>query len=224
MLENIRQEKLLVALNIVISLLYVFLFSCVVLYADDYYYASFCKNGIRSFINMNIDHYQEFNGRVLVHILAQLVLWSKPIVFPVLNLMMLSGIFLISAKTLEFNFAKTLYFLIIAKVFAICIPVSVMVESILWVSGSFNYLFPTLMIIISLTILIDADTVKIKISSYIILFISGATTEQCGLTLFCISVFLLIAYRKNIHAKKQLIISSVTILLGVITIFCRLPL
>ena len=88
-MKKIKNIWHLVLINGIFDLVFILLFSWVVMYADDYYYASFFKNGISSFISMNIDHYQTFNGRVLVHILAEIVLACKPVLFPLANIAMI---------------------------------------------------------------------------------------------------------------------------------------
>ena len=52
---------------------------------DDFFYASFSRNGIWRYIGANIHHYTDINGRCIVHLLASLFLWLPHIVWKILN-------------------------------------------------------------------------------------------------------------------------------------------
>ena len=146
---------LIIAIGMLFILAIVF---SIELYSDDFFYITFLNNGISSFIETNINHYQTVNGRVLVHIIDEIVLklgkWFYMIILPI----MLLYIFYSSAKTLlkEASLSsKENILLSIAFSLSIFmyIDVYVLKETAFWITGAFNYIFPLAMSISALLII-----------------------------------------------------------------------
>ena len=71
--EKAGMKALLLMNGILLALLAYF--SLVTVYSsDDYWYSTFWDNGWKHYLELLHFHYESFNGRTLVHILAQLVL------------------------------------------------------------------------------------------------------------------------------------------------------
>jgi hypothetical protein len=138
----------LFALCAALFLLFFKLFSFAVMQSDDYYYASFFKGGLLNFFHLTADHFQNFNGRALVHIFAQFTLSFPMIVFAVFSSVILLFVCLSACEFFHiFRLGKKDTFLFIALFYALLmlLPLGQIKEALMWVSASFNYLFPALL-------------------------------------------------------------------------------
>lgn len=120
-------------------------------FGDDYYYAAFLKNGLKYFISENIVHYRHTNGRVIVHILDELLIgWSFNL-WRIANIIAVGLLLVAAAKIASRSYRidiasrKDDYRVALAAscaMFAIT-DVAVLRQSVYWATGSLNYLFPT---------------------------------------------------------------------------------
>lgn len=128
----------------------VFLMSLFVTNAgDDFFYAAFTKNGFSHFIAAHADHYLHTNGRCIVHILASVFLWLPHIFWCLANALMWVAIAmnLYRLFNIYIKDASKLRFLM----FVLCgafltIHIEMAKESTLWLTGSFNYTYPLMML------------------------------------------------------------------------------
>ena len=159
-----------------------FLCLCVDLNADDFYYACFLQDGFDSFVKQNIIHYRTFNGRVLVHLLVQIVLYlGRPAyVFSCVGMLILYPLLGRWAAGLDRDTRLTapLVFLLLF----LLIDVRVLKESVFWISACFNYLFSALMVVCAAAL--GRFALRARLPWFLLLcpaaFLCGATTEQCG--------------------------------------------
>ncbi len=195
------------------------LFSFVDLYADDYYYGQFFDDGVRSFFRMNVEHYKTFNGRVFVHILAEIVLLYKPVLYPCAALFLTVMLFFLSAKAVHLDTIQLLRMIALGATFMLTVNVSILRESLLWVSASFNYLYPTFMVVLSIFLFIKAEDKRIV--RYIVFFLTGATTEQGGITFLAVvmAVFVWGIVRKDKKLRLRAVLAFVFAFVGVVTVF-----
>ncbi len=194
------------------------LFSFYILQSDDYYYASFFKDGIVNFCKLTLDHYRNVNGRVLVHFFAHCSMAFPTLITGFINLVI---VFLIShffSKIItDRKTDNTFLFYILFLSGFMLLGRGVLKEAVMWLSGFYNYVFPLFIIIL---FLFFKD--KSKAFMYSLAFLSGATTEQWGFGFICMLCFLLVfSFPKEKTARKILIHFSpaITALLGYMSIY-----
>ena len=117
----------------------------VYLFGDDYYYITFSQGSIQDFFNHHINHYLLDNGRVIVHLLASIFLSVNLIWWKIFNSFMLATIAYLGSKLVSRNsfYASLTFFA------GTClIGINVSRQSIYWLTGSFNYVYPIFMLFI----------------------------------------------------------------------------
>ncbi len=166
----------------------VYLFSKVTVYCDDYWYGTFFREGLGRFWELTKWHYLNFNGRAFVHLMAELVIWADKYIYMLLAPVMLAVLFILALRLQTGESAKTSLGAAGACVAAtLALPVSFLNRSLLWMSAGFNYLFPVFFIFVTLWVLkAGLDRRHVAPAVFILVFLSGATTEQSGLAAFVI--------------------------------------
>lgn len=192
----------------------------VVLYADDLFYGTFFRDGFLGFIRQNIWHYNNFNGRVFVHLLAQVTLVLDTSLFPYVNLGFLILISLFTCKFQDSSDEKILYTAFFLSTIML-LDVSILRESYLWISASFNYTLGIVMIAFLLLVYKQyLQTRKLKCYMVLLAFLSGATTEQIGMTaIFAIFVLSLTRVKDDETTIKELLTLIIPCIAGLVTIF-----
>jgi len=193
----------------------------VVLYADDFLYGTFFRDGLAGFLEQNIWHYQNFNGRVFVHLLVQIILIFDTAVFPFVNLGFLLSISFFSYRIQSSD--REIHKLIMCSAFFLAtfmlLDVSVLRESYMWISASFNYTFGLMMVVVLIFVYKKyTETGKLKWYMPIIAFLAGATTEQMGTTAFFAVCILAFAKSSDLKFVKSLPF-IVPCIVGLATIF-----
>lgn len=200
-----------------IAIFFTLLFSFFVFQSDDYYYASFFKNGLSEFFNLSVNHFLTFNGRALVHFFAEVALSLPRWLTFLFSGAILFLIVFFACKIIDF--VKTDFSL----VSCMCIFYSLLLftgrdifkEGFMWISAFYNYVFPFLL-------LLTAAYFSDKKYSPLLFFFAGATTEQWGITAvaFASSVALSSVWHKKLSKKTlSVFISPLSSLLGYATIF-----
>ena len=169
-----------------------FLCLCVDLNADDFYYACFLQDGFDSFVEQNLTHYRTFNGRVLVHLLVQAVLYlgQPAYVLSCVGMLVLYPLLGRWAAGLgrDTRLTAPLVFLLLF----LLIDVRILKESVFWISACFNYLFSALMAVCAGALCRFA--LRARLPWFLLLcpaaFLCGATTEQCGVFSSLLLLFL----------------------------------
>lgn len=172
-----------------------FLSGLIYLYSDDVFYASFLKNGFDNFIKMNIEHYNKINGRMLVHIIDEIVLFSGKSLFIIINPLMLLSFSYLSAKCINHtkNKEKTFCITAIILFFIMCMPKEIINESVYWITGAMNYTLPAVLTVsMYYALKLNIQNGKNKILLVILCIIAGATTEQGGFISIILSILLVI--------------------------------
>ena len=199
----------------------------VLMYSDDYLYSLFFRDGFSGFLEWQIWHYQNFNGRVFVHVLAQITFVFNNYVFSLVNLgfPILIGYF--TYKTQNNGENQNKFDLVFHMAFFLALlmllDVSILRESYLWASASFNYTLGTVMVALLCWVCKDyVKSQKIKWHMIVIAFLSGASTEQMGLTaLFILGLVLLFCKNQdNLSIRlKNLSPILISCALGLLSIF-----
>jgi len=210
------------ALALVVGLIF-YINTQILLYADDFFYGTFFRDGFAGFFEMNVWHYMNFNGRVFVHILVQITLVFGTYLFPFVNLAFLIFICFFAQKIQKKheNNSNLIQFTAFFLATVMLLDVSILRESYLWISASFNYTFGVLMTVILLFICKRyAETQKLKWYMPLLAFLAGATTEQMGLTaVVAVSVWSFVYINnKEITLKKSLFL-FIPCVIGLVTIF-----
>lgn len=162
---------------------------------DDYYYGTFLQNGLGSFFQEIKYHYESINGRILVHCVAALLLLTDTLFFPLFGLccwiylsftllrVQYQGISL-EESTMFPRFCFLFSFL---TVYLLTIDISILKETLLWISAFFNYILPVCCLV-TLMLFLQKENYKVVVP-LLSLFL-GATTEQMGLISFVCILFL----------------------------------
>lgn len=142
---NFFTKKNVSIIGIIIAILFlVMTTSMITLYSDDFYYISFFDGGFSEFVQNNINHYLNVNGRVLVHILDEICLNLGKIPYILTLVGMLLYIFYTSNKIiLSFILPKDniknniLYSTCLSMILFLFIDVCVLKETAFWITRFF---------------------------------------------------------------------------------------
>lgn len=202
----------------------VFLMSLFVTNAgDDFFYATFAKDGFSHFVAAHVDHYLHTNGRCIVHILASIFLWLPHIIWRFANALMWVAIALNLYKLFNIYIKDTskLKFLM----FVLCgafltIHIEMAKESTLWLTGSFNYTYPLMMLSWYWYLLFTNENCSTR-KLCIVGFLAAASMEQES----ALSVFITAGYiyfiSRSTHKKvsKKLKKAMIAVTIGAVSLF-----
>lgn len=167
-------ELVCMLLFIVLFIVFTSLFSFHILQADDFSYATYWREGIFEFFKKTLTHFQTFNGRVLVHLVAQSVLALPGFFVTLINsaVVLLTGF--LSLKCTGYKKSPFLYLSLFYTLLLLS-GREIFKDAIMWISAFYNYVFPACLILLSLFLLMKKNK-----WSYLACFLAGATTEQWG--------------------------------------------
>ncbi|MDO4618893.1 MAG: DUF6056 family protein [Clostridia bacterium] len=185
------------------------------LYGDDFYYAVFSEQG---FLKMHIEHYKIVNGRAIVHLLATIFLMLPMWVWQVVNSLMLATITAISAKIASAKSKLNVWLLAFSSV--LLLGVDMTRESVYWLTGSFNYVYPFMLLVIFWYLLFKKER-KPWTAIYILAFFSAATTEQNGMmTLGIVVLYILDSFfTKHKKVGKNTWLLLLPVLAGFVSVY-----
>lgn len=187
------------------------------MYGDDFLYATYFSDGFSSFWAKTCEHYLNTNGRAFVHLILEILLIFKDALFVIALPLMLISIFLsfkLLFKSEALNQRKTEAFSLFL-IGIMCLSVNILSESVFWISGALNYIFPVIFALLGF-ILHKKILMNNKFKLYFapLLFICGATTEQCGVIVIfsCVFYTLFDAIKaKKVNLKGILSIAFLTL-------------
>ena len=194
--------------------------------SDDYYYSLFFQDGLRAFVEKNIEHFQVRNGRVIVHLIAEIYLAGGMWFYAVCNTIVIAvtlALFLqyqrgeerITAQEWAFGAACSGISLLIMNY-------RVLKAGILCVSFGCNYFLPFFFIGCLLFFLRRAEQKASVWRVILVMFsalLSGATTEWGGCVAF--GIVFLHFLRKLIYEKRcniPALLALPLVLAGIVTI------
>ncbi|MGX4687054.1 DUF3329 domain-containing protein [Vagococcus sp. JNUCC 83] len=197
-------------------------------YAYHYVYKGFLPtenaekiHGISSIITSQITHYKLWNGRYLAHSIVQFFLQYNKIIFNLFNtLAFLLLAYLIYSIVNTVSKVKKPSLLLAQIITLLWLIIPSFGQTVLWVSGSGNYLWTSLFYTGFLLLCLKNldDHMLTILVSIIVGFLSGATNENSGpatiLTVLLIFLFNLIV-KKKFHAYQ--LIGAVFSILGFIS-------
>lgn len=184
------------------------------LFGDDYYYVTF-QDG--NFWKMHKEHYMLANGRAVVHFLVTVFISIPPVFWQALNSAFLALIALMAAK--QFNFGRAgCAACICALAMILSLHVDIVRESVYWLTGSFNYVYPFALLMVFWYLLCKS---KNMVALYILAFFSAATTEQNGMMTLGIVVLYLIdaKFIRNEKLSKGYIFLLIPAAIGFVSVY-----
>lgn len=195
------------------------------LYSDDWSYSFIfgSKDKISSISDIFYSqyvHYFTWGGRVVAHTIAQFLLLMNPYVADFLNAfiytLLIYLIYVISVKSYRLNN----FFLILIISLLVLLFVPEIIETTIWITGSANYLWTCVLLLIYIRPFIFNIYLsgKQKGNSFIFLLygvIVGCTNENTSFSLIIISLILLFYYRKKYtNIPTWAIVGTIGVIIG----------
>jgi len=212
------------------GLLFILLFACTLgicantfQYGDDFHYSCFIKSDLRYYISRNIEHYYLANGRAIVHVIVTLLLKADLWVWRILNPLAITTCVILCVVLAKPAKKHLLWVSSASIAIILSLDTQITRQSIYWLTGSINYLYPMLVLLIY-WIVLDRAARKGKIRWYmtLIAFLAAATTEQASL--MCVGITLLyILFEfviKNNRPPILLWITFAVAITGMLTVIC----
>lgn len=162
---------------------YILFEQIVPVYVDDAMYSSWAKHGVKYFIQKNIWHYNNFNGRFFVHALLSLVTFFGEHLYALLMPVFIAGSAFLTVSSARENYplCKKLFVAALSLLLFLSIS-STYLTSVLWMAGGFNYVFPFFVLTLFYRVFLKFRKKRL---SFLYLcpfaFLCGATTEQFGM-------------------------------------------
>lgn len=193
-------------------------------YGDDFFYTRFTTGDLEYFFARHVDHYLHANGRLIVHVLATLFLGIPIYVWSFVNSFMMAGIVYFGAKIandVENKERLEIYSAVIIGLFIVLLDPSITRQSIYWLTGSFNYLYPMFLLLFYWYMLRRAIKQN-RITWFVVglAFLSAATVEQSSLMTFGLTFLTLIEIKwmQKKRVDKIFFAALMVTLFGVITV------
>ena len=168
---------------------------------DDFGYGLVSRGTLHEFFLARVDHYMTSNGRAIVHLLLTAFLAFDVYLWRIVNPLLLFFTLYYAAKCVDPVFVGNknlfLYLLWVSALF-LNMPVQIMRETVLWMAGAFNYIYPMFMLLISYYLFSKGlDRGDKRRWLPVLTFFAGATMEQIAPMLVAILVLRLIAQKVN---------------------------
>lgn len=173
---------------------------------DDLYHTKVVEK-FGSAYNFMVKQYTNTNGRYFTSIVMSFVMDKNIWLWRILNTIMLSLLFIYSAKIIQsiYNLSKEKFYIFLFASFSLIalLPKGIWDWSVTWVTGSFNYLFPATSLIISLYYLFNTLLNKQHLNFFQFIFIIpfmcyATNSEQTALVVLTMYLIIMIyAYIKS---------------------------
>ena len=192
-------------------------------YGDDFFYARFMSEDLRYFIQRHKEHYYLANGRVIVHILVTFFLGINRYFWCCINSFMLAGITYFGAKISSDKVKKKegICAAIIIGTSILCLDPMITRQSVYWLTGSFNYVYPMFLLLFYWYLLLrDIEKQRSRWVLPVLAFLSAATVEQGSLMTVGLT-FLTLVELRWIQGKKinrVINITFITACVGMLTV------
>ncbi len=156
----------------------------VTLYGDDYYYSTFVTSNSNEFWSKHFHHYMVDNGRLIVHVLASCFLALPPLAWQIFNSLLLGlyvyfGMRIVLGGAVRPNIVQAAGAGVVLVYAIFMQDIELSRQSIYWLTGSFNYVYPLGLLMGYWFLLEHAPQSKAASALLPVLaFLSGASTEQ----------------------------------------------
>ena len=193
------------------------------IYIDDTMYSDWTKHGLSYFIEKNIWHINNFNGRTFIHLCLEFVLIFKQHLYAILIPTFIFVSAFLTTKLVNKNMPLPYRFFAsgICELLFLLLDYRYITYGIMWRAAGFNYVFPMFLVILSYYLFVQSfENKKLSILAYILLFISGSSQEQYGM--FLIGLIILRSIFEFASTKKicrKNIIGFICSAIGYLTIY-----
>lgn len=195
--------------------------------SDDFWYSTFMDHGAVNYLRMMREHYLTFNGRMLVHFFAQMILhWGSPLFAAFLvGCCVAIPAALYATGEGEKSPEGLLLCLLLFLAGILLLPRNAAVNGLLWISAFCNYVLPTAMAAGEILLFRRVVQREGRLGvaggmSLLFCFLCGATTEQMGAVAAGVEV--LFALKCLFEKNKRIwlcLVGAGCALCGLLTIF-----
>lgn len=171
---------------------------------DDFTYAYIFSTtnkleNLSDIIQSQYNHYKNWGGRVIVHAVAQVLLLLPPLSADIIN--SLAFVALLILIYLFINYKNPLNTSLFIGIFLLMWFLTPFGETVLWITGSANYMWGIMLILAFLFIYSNYKNQKINVFVSIAIFIfgiiAGWTNENTGASLIVMIILFLLYYKKQ---------------------------
>lgn len=220
-----KKETWWIIILVILAFISFFLINKNVIYSgDDYYFLSFSNCNLNEYITKIITHYKLDNGRIIVHVLDTLCLKFPIVIWSIINSLMLTGIcYFVSKISTSDNTNKMPIVFSVAFMLMSSLNILITNQSVYWITGSFNYVYPILMLLMYWNFLNKIDYgKKYYIFAIIFAFLASASVEQAGMMAFGLTLLTIFKKSEGINKffnrnKKTFFLLIIT-LIGLLTV------
>lgn len=206
-----------VMLSGLISLVLLAYFAGTTVYSsDDYWYSTFWDNGLKGYLELMDYHYKWFNGRVVVHILAHVILHFENWAFVIVCCGLCLAMPFLAGKSVGIRTERIAAAVVLFLMGILVMPGEIFMQGMMWISAFCNYMFPA-----ALACFLAVMLERRRNSNwlFVLAFLCGATTEQMGLA----SIVLIVVYTIDAAVRKdgflRCLLSAGFAALGLWTVF-----
>ncbi len=164
---------------------------------DDFFYYPFAKHDFFYFLCCLGFHYFNTNGRLLVHSICALFLNGNLWIFRICNILFIAVAVLLAIKLISKEKTKQWWLFCIGFSLFWLAGNYVITESVLWISGAFNYVLPMLFLITYLYFLCNDCSRGRKKCAVLFGTLSAWTTEAIAVVTLLLTVIILLAKYKK---------------------------
>lgn len=191
---------------------------------DDFWYQYFLDGGLGHYLSLMKYHYLNFNGRILVHAVDQIVLHFDNWCFVVVCDLVLAALPVVPALASGLRARELPAVLAVFLTGVLLLPYPLLNEGVLWISAFFNYVFPTALI--SCAAALFHVTMKKERAGFLLwaacglsAFLCGASTEQSGLAFLALMMLFFIKALKLRRGRAGTALCAAASGAGLLTIF-----
>lgn len=178
---------------------------------DDFFYYPFFRHGMQDAAESFVSHYIHTNGRLLVHAVCALLLCGNQWTFAMVNIAVLMVFLLLLSRFAEPEPGRRpMAFLLCFSGFWL-IGNSITSEAVIWISGSFNYLFPAMLLAAYLAALTSAKNKMGRVLACVLGLLSAATTEISSVLTLVLTFFYFFSNRKNQKGHRIYVFTDVVL-------------
>lgn len=220
-LGDLSVKKSVFSLKNFITIFCIFVFAltgaATTLYGDDFIYALYLRHGFLNFIKMTGEHYMQMNGRAAVHFLLELILVFKDRLFFVVIPLLIMSVYFFAGCALDVK--RRALFFAFALSGTLILPYTILREGIFWMAGAMNYIYPTALTFAAFYLFRrSAEEGRIKVSAAVVLFLSGASTEQGGAAAIAAAILYSVIRFRDKKDIKRCIIMLLVMAVGYATV------
>lgn len=223
-----KKQKWSYYLEATIYIIFLYIINaCVFLNCDDFMYGAFSKGSILQNVS---SYYVTGNGRFWINILDSILLSFDRYLFIVINPLITMLFLILLAKNVQWITEKKAdhrkewkYFRYSMVLFA-CLDVMCLRETVFWITGMMNYLFPAMLFLLAMWMFQQAHqsngaaTPK-RIVYWIICFLAGSSVEQYALMFIGIMTLILVCdFFRRRKVSSCLIVGYIIALTGLATL------